>query len=217
MADNTHKYGIRPVKGAYGGACHPKSVRKSVASGYQAQDDGSGFSIDLNVGDPVRILADGTVEIANTTEDVWGVITGFGNSYNASDGAMKPSNKLAGGGTWSGEEQRPFVYVVPAVPGQLFEIDVDDAVTATTKAAYFALIGLNAEHTIVGVSASATADPRLDVSSGATTATLGWRIEDVSMTTENVDFSGANVKLIVSCNISQHAAAPADASVKVGV
>lgn len=215
MADNTHKYGFRPVKGAYGGACHPKPVRKSVISAYQAQDDGTGFSVDLNVGDPVRILADGTIELANTTEDIWGVIVGFDNSYNTADGAMKPSNKLAGGNTWTGDAQRPWVLVVPATPGQLFEIDVDDAVTATTLTAYLALVGLNAIHTCVGVSASATADPRLDISGAATTEGLEWRIEDVSMTTENSDYSGANVKLIVSCNNNQHAAHAATR--KVGV
>lgn len=205
MADNTHKYGFRAVKGSLNGACFPKGVRKSVASGYQAQDDASGFSVDLNVGDPVKLAADGTVELANTTEPAWGVIVGFDFYYNTANGRMEPTDRLPGGSTWSGEEQRPWLYVVPAGPGQLFEVDVDDAVTATTFAAYLALVGQNVTHVCPGNSTTRRAEPRLDISLAATTAGLNWRIEQVSQIQSNRDFSGANVKLIVSANIGQQA------------
>lgn len=205
MSDNTHKYGFRPVKGAYAGASHPKAVRKFVASGYQAQDDGSGFSVDLNVGDPVKLVNDGSIALANTTNSVWGVIVGFGNYYNAANGRMEPTDKLPGGSTWTGDDQRPWVYVVPTADHQLFEIDVDDATTATTLTAYLALVGENCTHVCPGNSTTKKAEPRLDISLHATTESLVWRIEDVSMSQENQDFSGANVKLIVSCNETQHA------------
>lgn len=217
MADNQARYGFRPVKGAYSGACHPKAVRKSVASGYQAQNDAAGFNVDLNVGDPVRILSTGYIELANTTEDVWGVIQSFGFYYNSGTGRMEPTSRLPGGTTWSGEEQRPWVMVVPVADHQLFEVDVDDAVTATTFAAYQALIGENVTHVCAGVSATARANPQLDISTHAVTAGLTWRIEDVSQSGFNQDYSGANVKLLVSCNLTQHAGAPADLNLKVGV
>lgn len=217
MVDNVARYGFRPVYGSYGGACFPKPYAKSVATAYQAQDDGSGFSVDLNVGDPVSLLADGTIRLCNGAGaiDPWGVIVGFKNYYNSGNGRMEPTNKLPGGSTWTGESQRPWVLVVPCVPGQLFEVDVDDAVTATTYAAYLALVGFNANHACAGDSGSKEARPLLDISTQANTESLVWRIEAVSKTRHNVDYSGARVKLIVSANNSQHAAHPATTQVGV--
>jgi hypothetical protein len=203
MADNEAYYGFRPYMGNHkgGGTCHPKTVRCTVATAYQAQDDGSGFSVDLNIGDPVKLVSTGTIALANTTESVFGIVAGF--EYYWDGDVMRPTNKLPGGNAWGTvEERRPWVHVIPA-NACLWEVDVDDSTTATTFAAYQAFVFENVEHTCVGVSADATATPKLDISGHATTAGLGWRIEGVSQTKSNRDFSGANVKLIVSCNTSQ--------------
>lgn len=202
--NNEHYYGFRPHIGnpAKGGRPSPPTVAKTVASGYQAQDDASGFSVDLNVGDPVKLVSDGSIALANTTEAVFGIIVAFGYYYNGSK--MVPTNYLPGGSTWTKEWQKPKVYVVPINACQ-WEIDVDEAVTATTEATYRALVGQNVTHTCVGVSATKKADPRLDISSAATTAGLVFRIEGISPSAQNKDFSGTNVKLLVSANLSQDA------------
>lgn len=203
MADNTHFYGFRPYQGNHkgGGTCHPKTVRCTVATGYTGQDDGSGFNVDLNIGDPVKLVSTGTIALANGGDAVFGVIAGF--DYYWDGDVMRPTNKLPAAHAWGTDEgRRPYVHVIP-VNACLWEVDVDDSTTFTTKATYQAGVYENVDHTCAGDSATSKAEPRLDISGHATTASLGWRIEAISQNQANADFSGANVKLIVSCNVSQ--------------
>ena len=204
MANNTHYYGFRPFIGNpfKGGRSTPPAMEMTVASAYQAQDDGSGLSVDLNVGDPVKRVSDGTIALANTTEAVYGIIAGFGPYWNGSK--MVPTNYLPGGTTWTLEARKPVVYVIP-VNACLWEIDVDENTTATTIGGYRAFIGENVTHTCVGVSATKKADPRLDISTHAVTESLVWRIEGISPSAHNADFTGTNVKLLVAANVSQDA------------
>lgn len=217
MANNTHKYGFRWAQGIQGDM--PRPLEYAVADSYQAQDDGSGFSVDLNVGDPVKLVSTGTVALANTTNAVFGIIVGIVGYYDSTVGAYVHSNKIPGASTGGGIEARlSRVLVVPAKSG-LWEIDVDEASTATTEAAYRALIHENVTHTCAGNSTTKRAEPRIDISTHATTYSLVWRIMGISKTAENRDFSGTNVKLIVACNVSQEAGATAaaDNSIVAGV
>lgn len=210
MADNQHKYGFRFHRGLWGH--EPKPVEYAVADAYQATIDGGGTNVDLNIGDPVKMVSDGTVALANTTDLVLGIVIGVARIYESATGAVRPSDRVPGATTGGGLlDRQTKVLVVPAKSAE-WEIDCDDAVTATTEAAYQALVNENVEHTCPGdttVSTRPKADPKIDISGHNTTAGLGWRIVGISRTAWNKDFSGANVKLIVRVNDSQEAGSAA--------
>jgi hypothetical protein len=204
--DNIHRYGFRWSR-ANGRSC-PSGEVKYIATAQNDVDDGAN-SVHIWPGDPVELVATGGVIVANTGETPWGIVTSIGYYW---DGEHMRSGKYYPNQTVWGtvEARRGWVHVVPATAGY-WEIDVDDNTTATTRAAYVALLGENVIHTCPGNTTYAQADPYLDISGHATTNTFEWRLEDISPTLDNRDFSGSYVKMIVSCNLSQqagHAAAP---------
>ena len=216
MGDNAHLYGFRWSVSA-NGAPTPYVQRMHVASAQNDTNDGAGFSVNINVGDPVKKVSTGGVMVALTTEIVYGIVVGVGQYYEASSGLMRSGPYYPNQTTWGTvEARRGYVLVAPAAQG-VWEIDCDDKVTATTEATYRALIGENSEHVCPGVSAAASADPMLDISLHATTATLGWRIVDISPTKYNRDFSGSYVKVLVRVNESAEAGMPATGSIVAGV
>lgn len=197
MANNTHLYGFRYHSNQNGVSC-PQPLKMRVASGYQAAP--GGVNVDLNVGDPVKYVNDGTVALAAAGNAVFGVIVGIGpTNYSGSGFAY---TKSLPGGTTSSSARPIYVHVLP-VAGLNFEVDADDNTTATTEAAYVAFIGENCDHTINQVSGSTLAEPKLDISDHQTT-TAQWRIVDVTRE-PGIDFSGTNVRLIVTCNEVQQA------------
>lgn len=200
MADNAARYGFRWNSAWNGGKSCPVPIRMTVATGKDHVDD-SGNSVDLNIGDVVKIESTGTVTICEDTGSPYGIIVGVHPYWDGT--VMKPSSKVPNQNAWGTvEARRPWVDVVPVTAG-IWEVDVDDATTATTYAAYIALVGENCNHFSAGNTANTSAAPKLDISSHATTAALDWRIVGISQTAENKDFSGANVKLLVAANTSQ--------------
>lgn len=210
MADNTAKYGFRFHRGI---SCHePKPVEYAVADAYQAAIDGGGTSVDLNIGDPVKMVNDGTVALANTTDLVLGIVVGVARIYESATGAVRPSDRVPGATTGGGLLDRQTKVLVVRAKDAEWEVDCDDAVTATTEAAYQAFINENTEHVCPGdtsVAGRPKAKPMLDISAHNTTAGLGWRIVGISRSAHNKDFSGANVKLIVRVNDSSEAGSAA--------
>ena len=78
--------------------------------------------------------------------------------------------------------------------------------TATTEAAYQALIHSNVNYVLtggVGSMASDRAYPKINISTTATTNSLVLRIVAISKSARNMDFTGANVKLICKANLAQ--------------
>jgi hypothetical protein len=198
MADNIAIYGFRPYVGRY--SSDFPVVEKFTATGYQAAP--GAVNVDLNIGDPVIRVSDGSIAIAvaGATNPVYGIVMGVPSIWDASLGAMRPSDKVPGATAWSVISRQPRITVC-RVQGMLWEVDVDDAVTATTLAGYQAFIGENVN---IIYSASATtgrASPKVDISLHATTNTFQCNIVDVSPSVNNVDYSGANVKLIVQFNL----------------
>jgi hypothetical protein len=213
VADNYHRYGFRFYKGQFGEL--PKGEIYHVADAYQAQVDGAGASVDLNIGDPVKMVADGSVALANTTDSVYGIIVAVHKIWESAMSATRPADRVPGGTTGGGVIDRTTqVEVVPA-RGIVWECDVNDNVTATTEVAYRALIHENVEHACAGdfsIAGRPKADPRLAISThngAAGGAALGWRIVGISKNQHNRDFSGANVKLLVKVNESSEAGAAA--------
>lgn len=208
MTANRARYGFRFYRGANGSKNCPTPELFTVASGYDGQDVDTA-SVDLNVGDPVSIVATGTVALAAADgASIYGVVVGFGQYWDGT--RMVPAPKIPNQNVWgTNEARKPGVLVLPG-RNVTFEVDVDDATTATTEAAYRAFIGENADHILTGDTAQTSAKPQLDVSTHVATA-AGWAIVGISQSGENRDFSGANVKLLVQVNETSQAPKAFDA------
>lgn len=200
MADQASLYGFRYWKGR--AEHYPVPERARVASGYQGTS--SAINVDLNVGDPVKKVSDGTVALVAAGDATFGIIVGVEQYY---DGAkiIKPALRLPGASTYGTVLERQSILLIQPVAGVLWECDCDDKTTFTTEATYNAAIGENVDITMNGVAGSTLASPLLDISTHATTNTLVWRIVDLAPNPRNQDYSGARVKLIVTCNVVQQA------------
>lgn len=205
MADNIQRYGLR-FHSTYHGTGTPPLERYRVVSGYQAAP--SGTNVDLYAGDPVVQVAGGGLNLATAgaTNQVLGVISHFSaQQYGGNAAQFLPwLDHLPGGTTWTaGTDQEVFAYVIP-VAGQIFEIDVDDNVTATTQSAYETIIGHNVNLSYTPSSTLKKAFPQALISTNATTNTFQFRIIDISRQV-NIDYSGKFVKLLVTANNVQQA------------
>ncbi len=209
---NRVQYGATWSVAANGGKACPAPLQLPVATAYQAAINGGG-NVDLNIGDIVRIvngfieLADGS-EGAGGGESIYGVIVAvrpFFDTTIGQVGALKPTNRLPGGTVYGTNlDRQSLVQVVPMDAG-IWEMDCDDNVTATTLAAYQALVNENVDFINTEDAALAKAQPRLDIS-GHGTPTAQLRITNVSPTLNNQDFSDTFVKLWVRVNESQETA-----------
>lgn len=197
MTDNLQRYGFRPYKGMH--SSRETIEEWPVASGYQAS--ASSVNVPLRVGDPVSRVNDGTVALtaAGSSTKCYGVVVGIVQIYDSAIGAPRPSNLVPGGTTWTGLVNQTKVLVMPA-KGAYFEIDCDDATTATTEATYQGYRGENADIAYSGV-VNVGAFPRLDISTHATTNSLQLNIVDISRTKDNRYFDGNYVKLVVQFNL----------------
>lgn len=208
MADNRQEYGFRWFSGQ--GKAMPQPERHVVATGQSFDINGGASNVVLSVGDPVIRLSTGGVTLCDSAEGAggalapFGIVVGIGPYWDAGSGKMVRGNSLPADVAWGTLlERQSTVLVVPLAYNQLWEIDCDDATTATTEAAYQAFIG---EHTNTRCDTTATntrAFPRLDISAHNTTSTLVWNIRGISPTVNNQDFSGNYVKLLVSPNVIQ--------------
>lgn len=210
MADNRIEYGFRWFRG-FGGKPRPEPIPMTVATGTSFDVNGGAQNVSLRIGDPVKLANTGTVTLCDGTEDsssaVHGIVVGVGPYYNSTDGVMTPTRQLPDATAWGTvEDRKSQVWVCPADQG-IWEIDCDEATTATTIAAYRLLIGENADHILTGAVGASYATPRLDISTHATTNTLQWRIWDISPTMNNIDASGNYFKLLVRANVSSVPAA----------
>lgn len=201
MADNLKVRGFVWSEAANGGKSCPNPMPMAVADAYQGQLDGAGANVDLRPGDPVKLVSDGTVALANTTEAPYGIVVAISRYFNGQ--VIDPTTFLPGGATGGGIlERQSQVLVVPANAGT-WSLQCDDNTEATTEAAYQAFIGENVIHVCAGDGVTGYAAPQIDISSHATTATLEWRIVGIDRNESNVDFSEANVSLLLQVNFSQ--------------
>lgn len=205
--DNPVRYGFRWCKGMSTGPT-PKPHKYFVASAASFDVNGGAQNIRLRAGDLIRRASSGGVSLCDGAEGAGGelppcaVVVGLrpyfdGNSMVFSD--TLPSDTTYG----TNLERQTEVLALPLMPGMVFEVDCDDAVTATTRAAYQAFEGENCSFRNTGAVGELYANPKLDISTHATTGTLVWRIVQVPNDFENFDYSGANVKLYVTPNYVQ--------------
>ena len=81
-------------------------------------------------------------------------------------------------------------------PGATFEVQADDTFPVTDLAGNFDIV----DQSPVGDTTSGTSRLELDVTTGATTATLPLKAIDISQDPENSDVSSANTNVIVKIN-----------------
>lgn len=204
---NTAMGGFRWI-GSRNGSHRPHTEICQVATGYTAA---------IFKGDPVVRVADGTIWVAPANTDpvagagIYGVADGVEQYWDGK--VMKGGNYLPASTSWGTVRDRRSLVRVILARDALFEVDADDAVTATTEAAYTALINTNCDHhtgaggsTVTGISSYA-----LDIST-ADTVSAGWRIVGLGGRI-NQDWSSANVKLIVEVNESSESQFSASATI----
>lgn len=200
MADNTHQYGFRLFKWL-GEGSQPDIHYHIVATAFTAQDDGTGFTVDLNIGDPVEMVDDGTVNLANGGDLVYGIIVSVEPYWDGS--AMKPTDYLPTATAWGTNYERASRVGVVLVNQAIWECDFDSTSQPTTRAGWETLIHNNFPHVCPGDSSTKKAEPYIDVSAAATTAGLEWRCIGLSPSLHNKDLAGANVKGLFMANASQ--------------
>lgn len=206
---NPHRYGFRFVR-SIGGGDTPQIFTFPIASAYQpATIIGAGTSVNLNIGDPVRLLEDGTIALVQTAQDVsgadadsddyaWGVIVGFPRVIVG--GFPRPGSFYTGGTTYTGgisSDSAPLAAVIP-VHNNIFEIDADTAPTVQTLAGAMALVG-GVGTMVYSVLTAGTgqpkANPLLDVSTVVSGGTdqLQLLVIGLGKSAYTCDFTSANV------------------------
>jgi len=206
MVDNLALYGFRP----FSRRTNATPVWRTVATGQDDRDDAAA-SVGINIGDPVTQVDTGGVIVCKTTVSPWGIVAAIGPYYDGT--RMVYGKALPNQTSWGTVEERRSKVLVWPVEAFIWEVDVDDATTATTYAGYIAFIGENLNHVCVRSGTKAT--PKIDISTHATTEDLDWRVEGISPSLYNKDFSGANVKILVSCNDGMWAGMPATSIVGI--
>lgn len=214
MANNVHRRGFRWFKSRTGSA-NPVVRSIPLASAYRPTltVSASPVYVNLRPGDPILRLSTGYGDLSYGTESdtpstrVLGVCCGFEPLYNSGLGKRVPQDYYPNEGiTYGSVLDRTSTLLYYPAETAYFEVDVDDASTATTYAAYLALVGETCRHNLATTASQALneTDTMLDISDHNTTATFTWRIEEVLRNDpNNADFSGSYVKLIVSCNAPQ--------------
>jgi hypothetical protein len=206
MADNPVKYGFRLARFRSGFSMSNCEQAFCITGATFA--GGAATAASLRPGDPIVRLASGAVNVAPGTDgtpgDVLGIVVGIkqyvdpalANSVTARGNAL-PSSVAYG----TNLDLQSRISYIPA-EAAVWRIQVNDATTATTEAAYQLLLGTNCSHIHTALSGGLALTPKLNISTAAVTATLDWRIIDIPDRTLQ-DFSGANVELEVICNRPQ--------------
>lgn len=199
MADNAQMYGLR-FHSTRSGSGTPNVLRKRVASAYNGSLNSA--AVDMNIGDVVKLVNDGTVALVvagDTT--MFGVIVGIGPYWDGSKLIRNSKLPNSAGAYSTNYDRETTVFVIP-FEDAIFEIDCDDASSATTFAAYRTLVGNNGDLVTTGNATTGKASYMFDISDAVanTTASAQMRILDISPTLANQDFSGNYVKLLVVAN-----------------
>lgn len=221
---NTHRYGIRYVR-SISGSETPQIFTFPIATAYAPVTIiGAGTSVNLNIGDPVRLFEDGSLGLVQAGQDVsganadsddyaFGVIVGFPRVLVG--GAPRPGSFYTTGTTYTGgisSDNAPLVSVIP-VEGNIFEIDSAAAPSPATLAGAMALVGMTATMTYSVLTAGMgqpKANPLIDLSTAAAGGAnqLQLQIVGLGKAAYTQDFTSANVTFQVMWGAKQLQAAP---------
>lgn len=196
MADNRAKYGMRYYR-SRSGSGDPAPERRFLASGYGGQPGSA--NCDVQVGDPMQLVSDGSLAFATagSAGGISHVVVGIEKYWDGT--RMRSGDRVPYQlGAYSTNLDRQTTILCVRVEDAIWEMDCNDNTTATTLTAYQAFINENAD--LVYSASAPNAFPRINISTHATTATLQLRIQGISETAFNQDFSGNYVKLLVTVN-----------------
>lgn len=204
---NPHRYGFRFLKNRWGGDT-PEIYTGFLASGYQPSN--GAVNVNLNIGDPVKQLDDGSLALAipgeadddDADERVFGVVAGFPQVLINSN--VRP-NAFYPGGTVYGTNlnNQTLVQVIPA-EGCVWEIDT--ATTSSsfdTKTEFQAVIGAVARIVYTALNtttANPKANPMIELSFGESTIVRQLRVVGLGRGFEQYDLTLASVPLQVVFN-----------------
>lgn len=210
---NTHRYGIRYQR-SLGGGETPQIITLPIASGYAPVTVvGAGTSVNLNIGDPVKLAEDGTVMLAQTGQDssgvntdsddfVFGIIAAFPRVIVG--GYPRPGSFYTTGTTYTGGiggDNAPLVSIIPAY-GNIFEIDANAVIGAGTKGAAMGVVGQTARvaySVLTSGSGQPRANPLLNVADLAAGGANQLQLVVVGLgkAGDVMDFASTNVTLQV--------------------
>lgn len=164
---------------------------------YETVRVASAYGSAIYEGFPVKRVDGGYYEVAAAGDSFYGVVVSI-DQFKDSDGRVRQAlgaspKLLPASTTYSGIDDESRLVVAPA-RNWYFEVDADDGVSATTRAAFIALIGSNGDHVI------SSDDAALDISDVVTKdgapGSAQWRVVDISPRLDQ-DFASSRVKLIV--------------------
>jgi hypothetical protein len=216
---NNHRYGFRFVR-SLSGASTPQIITLPIATAYQpATIVGAGTNVNLNIGDPVRLVEDGTVQLTQTAQDVsgqdddsddfcYGIVCGFPRIIVG--GFPRPGSFYTGGTTYTGgigSDSAPLVSIIPAA-GNIFEIDSSAVVGAGTKNAAMALVGgvgTMVYSVLTSGNGQPKANPLLDAASvvKASANQLQLQVVGLGKFGDAMDFAATNLTFQVMWNCLQ--------------
>lgn len=178
---NTHRYGFRFVRSISGNDA-PQILTYPIATAYAPTTVvGAGTSVNLNIGDPVKLLEDGSLGLVQAGQDTstvntdsddfaLGIIVGFPRVIVG--GYPRPGSFYTTGTTYTGglsSDSAPLVSIIP-VEGNIFEIDSAAAPSPATLAGSMAYVGMTATMTysvLTSGTGQPKANPLLDLSTAA--------------------------------------------------
>jgi hypothetical protein len=214
---NPHKYGFRFVR-SLAGAVNFEPITRPIASGYAPHtgtDSVPGTACNLNIGDPIQMLNDGTMRLAqpgqasggsNVEDRVMGVVVGFPRVMIA--GAPRPSAFYPSGTVYAVPDRQTLVSYILAA-GNVFEITCDAAIaTATTLQTWQAVVGSTARIGYTAVTAGAgqpKANPTLRTTtlSHAANSVQQVRVVGLCRDFDVLDAAAADVRVEVVFNMTQ--------------
>lgn len=210
---NTHIYGFRFKRSVSGGGDCPQIFVSPIASGYAPTTVfGAGTGCNLNIGDPIRYLVDGSVIItqagqatdgSDNGDYTTGIVVGFPRVIVG--GFARPGSFYTSGTTYTGgigADAAPLVAWIP-VAGNIFELDSAAVVGAGTKNAAMALVGGTANFTYT-VLTSGTGQPKANPLLGTIVTNSAQinqlRVVGLGTLNDDIDFTVANVPFQVMFN-----------------
>lgn len=204
MADNKRHYGFRPVM-TDSNPNGPVAIECLVATGQSFDVNGGASNVSIRKGDPLTLLAGGTVTLCDGFEGagggvaLYGICAGIVQYWDAVEGVVVRKQELPADVAWSTNLLRASkVLVWPLNTFKWWQIISDGALA--DYAAFVALQGSFFDHTLAGASGTKV-NPMLDISTNST-ADGQWRLERVANTVGQ-DFAGLYVDLVVTPNTAE--------------
>jgi len=180
MANTDASFGLRPSR---------TSISSQQQNRYRIA---SGYATAIYQGDIVKMVTGGGIERVAAGDG--GLVLGVFNGCNYTD-------PTTGKPTWSNYypgsvAAADIMATIIDSPDATFEIQADAAFPVADLAGNFDIV----DQSPVGDTTSGTSRMELDVTTGATTATLPLKAIDISQDPENSDVSSANTNVIVKIN-----------------